>query len=105
MNLSEYTTEQLNAQHTALMTSIMIVGKNSETSETLYEFAISISNEIEKRESVSIENYYLSPEQFDKDLDTCLTIIEYPSKDIPYYKCEYISYSLRKKIVHIYINK
>jgi hypothetical protein len=48
---------------------------------------------------------YLSQDQFDKDLDYCLTIITYPTKRKPYYVCEYISPALYKSIVNIFINK
>lgn len=53
-NLAEYTTDNLRGQHNALMTSIMIVGKNNDTSDVLYDFAIKISNEIEKREGINV---------------------------------------------------
>ena len=46
---------------------------------------------------------HLSIEQFDKDLEDCLTIIEEPTKINKYYVCEYISAGLYKSIVHIYI--
>lgn len=48
---------------------------------------------------------YLSIEQFDKDLEDCLTIIKEPTKRNPYYVCEYISPAPYKSIVHIYITK
>ena len=48
---------------------------------------------------------YLSIEQFDKDLEDCLTIITEPTQRNPYYVCEYFSAALYKSIVHIYINK
>ena len=48
---------------------------------------------------------YLSIEQFDKDLEDCLTIITEPTQRNPYYVCEYFSAALYKSIVHIYITK
>jgi hypothetical protein len=48
---------------------------------------------------------YLSIEQFDKDLEDCLTIITEPTKNKQYYVCEYVSPALYKSIVHIYITK
>ena len=54
---------------------------------------------------VQLKDVYLNAEQFDKDLDSCLTIISYPSKRKPYYVCEHISVALRKRIVNVYVNK
>jgi len=48
---------------------------------------------------------YLSIEQFNKDLDECLTIITEPTDTVHYYVCEYVSFALYKSIVHIYITK
>ena len=48
---------------------------------------------------------YLTQEEFNKDLEYCLTIIDYPNSLRPYYICEYISAALYKSIVHIYIEK
>ena len=45
----------------------------------------------------------LLAEQFNRDLETCLTIISYPDRENPYYVCEYISAALYKSIVHILI--
>ena len=45
---------------------------------------------------------YLSIEQFNKDLDECLTIIAEPTGRKKYYVCEYPALY---KIVHIYITK
>ena len=52
-----------------------------------------------------IKDVYLSIEQFDKDLEECLTIIKEPTKRIPYYVCEYVSPALYKFIVHVYVTK
>lgn len=49
------------------------------------------------------KDVYLTQEKFDEDLENCLTIINEPSKNKPYYVCEYISAALYKSIVHIYI--
>ena len=53
---------------------------------------------------MTTKKVYLSIEQFDKDLEDCLTIIKSPTKLNPYYVCEYVSHALYKSIVHIYIN-
>jgi hypothetical protein len=46
---------------------------------------------------------YLTQQEFDRDLEDCLTIINYPGKYHNYYVVEYISPALYKSIVHIYI--
>jgi len=51
-------------------------------------------------ESTATKQVYLSIEQFDKDLEDCLTIITEPTQRNPYYVCEYVS--LYKSIVHIF---
>ena len=51
------------------------------------------------------KDVYLTQEKFDNDLETCLFIIEYPSKRKSYYVCEYTNAALYKSIVHIYIKK
>lgn len=51
------------------------------------------------------ETFNMSREQFDKDLELCLVIQEYPTKETPFYVCEYTSPSLYKKVVHIIISK
>ena len=48
---------------------------------------------------------YLTQEEFNKDLEICLNIINYPNRIRPYYICEYISAALYKRIVHVYIEK
>ena len=55
--------------------------------------------------STATKQVYLSIDQFDKDLEYCLTIITEPTKHNPYYVCEYVSAALYKSIVHIYITK
>jgi hypothetical protein len=56
-------------------------------------------------ESTTTKQVYLSNEQFDKDLEDCLTIITEPTQRNFYYVCEYFSPALYKSIVHIYITK
>ena len=48
---------------------------------------------------------HLTEEQFDKDLESVLTIISEPSKRKQYYVCEYTPSSKSKSIVHVYIKK
>jgi hypothetical protein len=48
---------------------------------------------------------YLKQEAFEKELDECLNIIDYPSKIKPYYVCEYISAGLYKRKVNVYVDK
>jgi hypothetical protein len=55
--------------------------------------------------NTAIKQFYLSIEQFDKNLEDCLTIITEPTQRNPYYVCEYVSPALYKSIVHIYITK
>lgn len=55
--------------------------------------------------NTTVKRVYLSIEQFDKDLEDCLTIITEPTQRKPYYVCEYVSPALYKSIVHIYITK
>lgn len=43
-----------------------------------------------------LKNVYLSKEEFEKYLDDCLTIINYPSKTRKYYVCEHTR--LRSKV-------
>ena len=52
-----------------------------------------------------LQDVYLSQEKFEKDLDSCLTIITYPSKRKPYYVCEHISAALLKRKVNIYVTR
>ena len=48
---------------------------------------------------------FLSIEQFDMDLEDCLTIIQEPTRSNHYYVCEYVSPALYKSIIHIYLTK
>jgi hypothetical protein len=52
-----------------------------------------------------LQDVYLTQEQFDKDLETCLVIITYPSKKKPYYICHHLSASLERRIVNVYIKQ
>ena len=55
--------------------------------------------------TVATKAVYLTKEEFDKDLEICLDIINEPSKQRPYYVCEYTSAALYKSIVKVYIIK
>ena len=55
--------------------------------------------------NLKIKNVHLSQEAFDKDLDECLTIINYPSKSRPYYMCDNIFASPEKRRVRVYVGK
>lgn len=55
--------------------------------------------------TVATKAVYLTKEEFDKDLEICLVIINEPSKQRPYYVCEYTSAALYKSIVKVYIIK
>ena len=48
---------------------------------------------------------YLTKDEFDIDLEICLVIINEPSRNRPYYVCEYTSAALQKSIVRIFIKK
>ena len=52
-----------------------------------------------------MKTVYLSQEQFEKDLEICLTILNYPSKTRKFYVCEYYSASLRKETIKVIINQ
>ena len=59
--------------------------------------------------SVATKAVYLTQEEFDRDLEICLLIINEPSRQRPYYvceyTCEYTSAALYKSIVHVYLKK
>ena len=55
--------------------------------------------------SIATKTVYLTKEEFDRDLEICLIIINEPSRNRPYYVCEYTSAALYKSIVRIYIKK
>ena len=56
--------------------------------------------------STATKKVFLSIEQFNKDLEDCLTIITEPNgRRKSYYVCEYVSPALYKSIVHVYIIK
>lgn len=50
-----------------------------------------------------LDDVYLTIEQFKKDLKSCLTIVQEPTENKKYYVCEYVSYSLHKSLVNVYI--
>lgn len=52
-----------------------------------------------------LQDVYLTQEEFEKDLDSCLTIISCPTQSKPYYVCEHISAGLHIRKVHVYVNK
>ena len=52
-----------------------------------------------------LQDVCLTQETFEKDLEECLTVIAYPSKNKPYYVCEHISAGLHKRKVNVYITK
>lgn len=58
-----------------------------------------------KMTSTETKKVFLSIEQFNKDLEDCLTIIKEPTKRKPYYVCEDVSTENYKSIVHVYIIK
>ena len=55
--------------------------------------------------AITTKTVYLTHEEFNRDLETCLLIINEPSRNRPYYVCEYISAALYKSIVRVYIKK
>jgi len=56
--------------------------------------------------STATKEVFLSIEQFNKDLEDCLTIIKEPNgRRKPYYVCKCVSPTLFKSIVHVYIIK
>ena len=54
--------------------------------------------------SIATKTVYLTKKEFDRDLETCLLIINEPSRNRPYYVCE-SSAALYKSIVRVYIKK
>jgi hypothetical protein len=50
-----------------------------------------------------LNDLYLTIEEFDKELNSCLTILQEPTENKKYYVCEYVSYSLHKSLVNVYI--
>jgi hypothetical protein len=49
------------------------------------------------------QDVYLSKEEFENDLEICLTILDYPNSKNKFYVCEYISASLNRKTIRIFI--
>lgn len=66
---------------------------------------VTLNAKTKKMTSLKTKKVFLSIEQFDKDLEDCLTIITFPKIGKPYYVCEYVSPALYKSIVHVYITK
>ena len=53
----------------------------------------------------TLKNVYLTQEAFEKDLEGCLTIINYPSRTRKYYVCEHISPALLRRKVKVFVNR
>ena len=53
--------------------------------------------------SMSREIIRVSRERFERDLDDCLTILHYPSRNRKYYVCEYITPDLYRKVVKVVV--
>ena len=68
-----------------------------EMGNTLYDKHIST------KKMKKLNDVYLTIEEFDKDLDSCLTIVQEPTDNQKYYVCEYISYSFYTSLVNVYI--
>ncbi len=51
----------------------------------------------------NLKDVHLTKEQFEIDLENCLTIIKYPNKKRKYYVCEHINAALVKREVKIFI--
>ena len=49
------------------------------------------------------QDVYLTKKQFEKDLETCLTILDYPNSKNKYYVCEYYTPALEKRILNIVV--
>jgi hypothetical protein len=58
---------------------------------------------LKKRKMKKLNDVYLTTEQFKKDLNSCLTIVQEPTENKKYYVCEHVSYSLHKSLVNVYI--
>ena len=50
-----------------------------------------------------LDDVNFSMEQFEKELDCCLEIKSYPSKNQRYYECFHYSAALEKRLVNVYI--
>ena len=49
------------------------------------------------------QEVFLTAEKFNSELESCLTILEEPSKDRLYYLCEYITPALYSKVVKVVV--
>jgi hypothetical protein len=58
---------------------------------------------IMKTKEETSDDVFLTRERFEKDLETCLVIIDYPEKGKPYYLCEHTSYALTTRKVKVYL--
>ena len=54
---------------------------------------------------VATQDVFLTPEEFDRDLEGCLTIISYPSKRKPFYICVRISTAHLRSKVRVFVNR
>jgi hypothetical protein len=55
--------------------------------------------------SKATKDVYMPLQEFDQELETCLTIVSEPTTRKPYYVCIYVSPSLERSAVHVYITK
>ena len=55
------------------------------------------------KQIMKLDDVYFTMEQFEKELDICLTILFYPTQECRYYVCQHISAGLRKRFVNVFI--
>lgn len=53
----------------------------------------------------TLDDVYLTLEKFEKELESCLTILKYPTKKNNFYVCEHVSFALHISKVNVYINQ
>ena len=51
----------------------------------------------------TLQDVQRTREQFNNDLEDCLTIIQHPTTNAPYYLCEHISHALIKRTVKVFV--
>ena len=51
----------------------------------------------------TLQDVQRTREQFNNDLEDCLTIIQHPTTTAPYYLCEHISHALIKRTVKVFV--
>ena len=51
----------------------------------------------------TLQDVQRTREQFNNDLEDCLTIIDEPTKTAPYYFCEHISHALETRTVKVFV--